>query len=106
MIQSDPKVGVVGPMFNAQRTIDATLESVSRQTYKALDIIVVDDGSTDESASIAAAHAAKDRRIRLLHKSNGVSQQPVISAPHPPTRSSWHSSMRMISGRPARSPCR
>jgi glycosyltransferase involved in cell wall biosynthesis len=71
MILSDITVGVVVPMFNAQRTIGATLESVCHQTYAALDIVVVDDGSTDESASIVAAQAAKDRRIRLLSQSNG-----------------------------------
>ncbi|MPZ10853.1 MAG: glycosyltransferase [Kiloniellaceae bacterium] len=70
MTQINDAVGVVIPMFNAEATIGATLASVSRQTYQALDIIVVDDGSTDRSPSIVAAYAAKDRRIRLLRQAN------------------------------------
>jgi glycosyltransferase involved in cell wall biosynthesis len=50
-------VGVIVPVYNAEHTVRATLESVCRQTYSALDIIVVDDGSTDASASIVESHA-------------------------------------------------
>jgi len=50
-------------MFNAEQTIGATLASICRQTYQVLDIVVVDDGSTDGSASIATAYAEKDQRI-------------------------------------------
>jgi len=71
MIQGEIPVGVVVPMFNAERTIGATLQSVRRQTHSALDIIVVDDGSIDRSASIVAAHAENDRRIRILRQPNG-----------------------------------
>jgi hypothetical protein len=70
MILDNATVGVVVPMFNAQRTVGATLTSICRQTYQALDIIVVDDGSTDLSASIVASYAEKDRRIRLLRQPN------------------------------------
>ncbi|MES0157989.1 glycosyltransferase family 2 protein [Mesorhizobium sp. M0018] len=71
MIQDKPTVGVVVPMFNAERTIGSTLISICRQNYQALDIIVVDDGSTDECASIVASYAKKDHRIRLIANSNG-----------------------------------
>ena len=70
MIQDNATVGVVVPMFNAELTIGATLTSICRQTYQFLDIVVVDDGSTDRSASIVASYAQKDRRIRLLRQSN------------------------------------
>jgi len=70
MIQDKTTVGVVVPMFNAERTIRSTLTSICRQNYQALDIIVVDDGSTDESASIVASCATQDRRIRLVRQSN------------------------------------
>lgn len=70
MSQQSDTVGVVVPMFNAERTIGATLASICRQTYQALDIIVVDDGSTDGSASIVAACAEQDRRIRILKQPN------------------------------------
>jgi glycosyltransferase involved in cell wall biosynthesis len=70
MIQGSVSVGVIVPMFNAERTIGATLESVCGQTHRALDIIVIDDGSTDASASIVAAHAKREPRIRLLQQPN------------------------------------
>jgi glycosyltransferase involved in cell wall biosynthesis len=63
-------VGVIVPMFNAARTIGATLESVCNQTYSALDIIVVDDGSTDASAKIVKDHASRDPRIRIVGQEN------------------------------------
>jgi len=71
MSRQSVTVGVVVPMFNAERTIGETLSSITRQTYEALDIVVVDDGSTDGSAAIVAAHAERDRRIRLLRQANG-----------------------------------
>lgn len=70
MMIDGPVVGVVVPMYNAQCTIGATLGSVGNQTYSALDIIVVDDGSTDMSAAIVMEHASRDRRIRLLRQKN------------------------------------
>lgn len=63
-------IGVVVPMFNAERTILPTLTSICQQSHQALDIIVVDDGSTDRSASIVAAYAEQDRRIRLVRQPN------------------------------------
>jgi len=63
-------VGVVVPMYNAERTIGATLASICRQTHQALDIVVVDDGSSDGSAKIANAFAKRDPRIRILQQQN------------------------------------
>lgn len=63
-------IGVVVPMFNAERTILPTLTSICQQSHQALDIIVVDDGSTDRSASIVAGYAEQDRRIRLFRQPN------------------------------------
>ena len=63
-------VGVIVPMFNARHTINATLRSVCEQTYRNLDIVVVDDGSMDDSPSIVAAWCERDRRIRLLRQPN------------------------------------
>lgn len=63
-------VAVVVPMFNAERTIGATVASICRQTHQALDIIIVDDGSSDGSTAIAAAYAKRDPRIRILQQTN------------------------------------
>jgi len=70
-----PLVGVVVPMYNAEATIAETLESVCRQTYPFLDIVVVDDGSTDRSCAIVSSFAEKDDRIRLVRQVNaGVAE--------------------------------
>lgn len=65
-----PLVSVVIPAFNAAPYIERTLRSASRQTYAALEIIVVDDGSTDDTARLVERMALSDPRIRLLTTSN------------------------------------
>jgi glycosyltransferase involved in cell wall biosynthesis len=65
-----PLVSVVIPAFNAQDTINYTLLSVRRQSYRNLEIIVVDDGSTDGTPTLVLAHADDDRRVRLLRQQN------------------------------------
>ncbi len=66
-----PLVSVVIPAFNASNTLHQTLLSVSAQTYRNLEIIVVDDGSVDHTALIARAYSQIDPRVRLIQKSNG-----------------------------------
>jgi hypothetical protein len=68
--QDEDTVGVVVPMHNAERTIAATLDSISRQTHRNLDIVVVDDGSTDGSVAIVDAKIHGDRRVRLIRQAN------------------------------------
>ncbi len=65
-----PSVGVVVPAYNAAGTLDATLRSIRAQTYPRLHVVVVDDGSTDETAALAHAHAAEDPRIRVVSQPN------------------------------------
>lgn len=63
-------VSVVVPAFNAEATIDETLRSVRAQTHFNLEILVVDDGSSDRTAEIATAHALIDNRVRLIRQPN------------------------------------
>jgi glycosyltransferase involved in cell wall biosynthesis len=65
-----PLVTAVIPMYNAERTIDETLRSVRAQTYRNLEIIVVDDGSTDNCAGIVEQHKITDPRVRLIQQKN------------------------------------
>jgi glycosyltransferase involved in cell wall biosynthesis len=67
---SGPLVSVVIPAFNSERFLARTLVSVSRQTYRALEIIVVDDGSLDGTAGIVSRQAAIDPRVRLIRQEN------------------------------------
>jgi glycosyltransferase involved in cell wall biosynthesis len=70
MGSDEEAVGVVVPMHNAERTIAATLASICAQTHRALDIVVVDDGSTDGSAAVAEEWCRTDPRVRLVHQTN------------------------------------
>ncbi|MBH1992413.1 MAG: glycosyltransferase, partial [Sphingomonadaceae bacterium] len=64
-------VSVVIPAFNAAGTLDATLSSARGQSHTELEILVVDDGSTDGTASIVEAHARQDGRVSLITQANG-----------------------------------
>ena len=66
-----PLVSVALPCHNAQTSVGEAVESLLTQTYGELEIIAVDDGSTDETGEILASYAARDTRLRLLrHESN------------------------------------
>jgi len=69
--RSSPLVSVVIPMFNAARTIERTLASVRGQTHRNLEILIVDDGSTDDGPAIVERHATHDQRVRIICQSNG-----------------------------------
>jgi glycosyltransferase involved in cell wall biosynthesis len=65
-----PLVSVVIPAYNAAATLAETLASVLAQTYRRLEVVVVDDGSADATADIVAAIAARDARVRLVRQAN------------------------------------
>lgn len=67
----NPLVSVIIPVYNVEKYLPACLDSICNQTFRELEIIVVDDGSTDRSGSIAEEFAQKDCRIRVVHKRNG-----------------------------------
>src|SRR2546423_14142659 len=64
-------VSVIIPAYNAAATVGRTISSVRNQTYSDLEIQIVDDGSTDETAAIVQRLADIDHRITLLRKPNG-----------------------------------
>lgn len=66
-----PLVSIVIPAFNAADTLGETLASVSRQTYDNLDIIVIDDGSTDQTSALVEDYCLRDPRARLIRQPNG-----------------------------------
>lgn len=65
-----PLVSVVIPAYNAANTIAATIGSVRRQTYTSIEILVVDDGSTDRTRCIVKAIAAEEPRLRIIGQQN------------------------------------
>ena len=68
-----PLITVIIPVYNAAEYLQRSLDSVTLQTYRNLEIITVDDGSKDESLSILESYAAQDPRFRIIHKENGGS---------------------------------
>ncbi len=65
------KISVIVPVYNVEPYIKRCLDSIVSQTYRDLEIILVDDGSTDHSGEICDEYAAKDYRIQVIHKENG-----------------------------------
>lgn len=65
------KISVIIPAYNIEGFLPATLDSVLVQTYQNLEIIVVNDGSSDATADVINDYAQKDNRIRAIHKENG-----------------------------------
>jgi glycosyltransferase involved in cell wall biosynthesis len=65
-----PKVDVIIPIYNAASTLEEAVDSIQRQTYSAIRIVLVDDGSTDETPALLAKIAAGDSRVIVLRQEN------------------------------------
>jgi len=65
-----PLISVIMPVYRVESYLDRCLRSITEQTYRNLEILLVDDGSPDNSGAICDAWAAKDSRIRVIHKEN------------------------------------
>lgn len=67
----EPLLSIIVPIYNVEQYLERCIESIINQTYKNLEIILVDDGSKDNSGTIADTYASKDNRIKVIHKENG-----------------------------------
>lgn len=65
------KISVIVPVYNSIDCLEKCVHSICTQTYTALEILLIDDGSTDGTGGLCDRLAAKDQRIRVLHKKNG-----------------------------------
>lgn len=63
-------VSVIVPVYNVENYLNRCLDSLNRQSYRNLEIILVNDGATDASGEICEAYAAEDSRFRVLHQQN------------------------------------
>ncbi|WP_443796468.1 glycosyltransferase family 2 protein [Dialister hominis] len=65
------KISVIVPVYNVAPYLKKCVDSIINQTFTDIEIILVDDGSTDESGTICDQYAQKDSRVKVIHKSNG-----------------------------------
>lgn len=71
----NPTISVIVPVYNVESFITICLDSIINQSYKNLEIIVINDGSTDNSGKIVESYRGKDNRIKIFHQSNaGLSE--------------------------------
>lgn len=70
MEQNKPLISVIVPVYNVEKYVGRCLNSIIHQSYTNLEIIVINDGSTDNSLSVCEEYAAKDKRIKLITQEN------------------------------------
>lgn len=71
MTKNEARISVIVPVYNVEKYLVQCVESICGQTYRNLEIILIDDGSTDSSVSLCDELAKKDERIVMCHKANG-----------------------------------
>ena len=71
MFNMNDLISVIVPVYNVEKYLDKCIESIVNQTYTALEIILIDDGSSDNCPEICDRWTEKDNRIKVIHKVNG-----------------------------------
>ena len=64
-------ISVIVPIYNVERYLEKCIDSILAQTYRNLEVILIDDGSKDDSGTICDAYAAADSRVKVIHQQNG-----------------------------------
>ena len=67
----EPLISIVVPVYKVEKFLEKCIDSIINQTYKNLEIILVDDGSPDNCGKICDEYAKKDKRIKVIHQQNG-----------------------------------
>lgn len=67
-------ISVIVPIYNTEKYLAKCLDSLINQTFQSLEIILIDDGSIDNSGKICDEYALNDDRIKVIHKENGGSK--------------------------------
>lgn len=81
-----PLISIIVPVYNVEKYIEQSIESLRQQTLKNIEIILIDDGSTDSSGDICDKYAQLDKRIKVIHKENGG------------LGSAWNEGLKHVSG--------
>ena len=69
-MKNEQPVSVILPIYNVEKYLERCIKSIAAQTYTNLEILLIDDGSTDLSADICDMWAEKDKRVIAIHKKN------------------------------------
>ncbi len=67
----NPSLTIIVPVYKVEKYIKSCLDSILSQTFRDYEVILVDDGSPDNSGAICDEYASKDERIKVIYKTNG-----------------------------------
>lgn len=70
-MNQSPRISVIVPVYNVEQYLPRCVESILAQTYENLEILLVEDGTKDNSGAICDAYARQDARVKAIHKENG-----------------------------------
>ena len=70
MLSNIPKISIIVPVYRTEKYLRECIDSILNQTYRNLEVLLIDDGSPDKSGEICEAYASKDNRIRVFHTIN------------------------------------
>lgn len=73
-------ISVIVPVYNVERYLRRCVDSILHQTYRNLEVLLVDDGSTDASGAICDEYAAQEERVTAVHQKTGDSLQHATQA--------------------------
>ena len=71
MLNSSPLVSIIVPIYNKEQFVNRCVDSIVNQTYTNIEVLLIDDGSTDSSKEICDNYAIKDKRVIVIHQENG-----------------------------------
>ena len=84
----EPKISVIVPVFRAEQYLNACVDSILSQTFSDFELVLIEDGSPDQSGAICDEYAQRDERVRVIHQSN-QGQAAARNHALPMTRGKW-----------------
>ena len=71
MMNKTPTISVIAPVYNTEKYLPRCIDSILAQTFTDFELLLIDDGSKDNSGAVCDEYASKDERVRVFHKENG-----------------------------------
>ena len=71
IIMTNPDISVIMPVYNRADSLQLSVESILNQTFKNFELLLINDGSSDNSGEVCEKYAKKDARVKVVHQSNG-----------------------------------